>query len=814
MDEKGVSGSFFVISKENSDSLYPMVFGVSCAFFALRLLPEPDMCDDKWSEIRNRMLQGSAHLLGLLVWRVRREEFESGKSNLLHKLKNAEKEIEELKKIRSEDAKANEKVVSIFAAQEQNWFNERKKLRQQIGALVNELRVLETKKDKTISELNGKLQENEVLMQSKDKSVEEEETRRQELEKKLKKAENLVEELRETANLEAQRHSNEISKHKTAFIELVSNQRQLEAEMGRALRQVEVAKQELDSVHEQKEQSILMTQKLSLELVKMRKDLEQKDQILSAMLRKSKLDTAEKQMLLDEVKLSKSKRKQLELETARWKAVSESRHDRHSLRNMLSKHVNSKSDIHSGGKGVHSNATILLDIGKSRSEKTDYLSEYNQPKFRKGREAFSLLSDPNSTEGSKEQKFTTDIQQLENWVQSEAEKCKIAIEERHHIEMDAFAEQLRRKDEKIEAFRWRLLSMELESKRFQSHIEGLDHELAQLRQDNLKLEARLLNREAELHSLKEQFALLSNPPDFQKTNLNSSLHEVAVSRDTVWSKVKIIKRKPGKKEQEKKMKPEAISQAVAIEEQDDTPENRHLKDIILRFESPEKEIKEGEVASFSEDIVSAETSTSVGQGISTKINPTWKVDLHALGVSYKIKRLKQQLLMLERLTGNQESYEKGESNNDGQFGIKEFYTLMSYLNKQVDRYQSLQGKTDDICKRMNDNGLDFDSGSSKIARTEEETKRLEHFLEETFQLQRYIVATGQKLMEVQTKIASGFIEDIEEINRPASFDMKRFADTVRTLFREVQRGLEVRISRLIGDLEGTLACDCIVHFQK
>ncbi|KAL2556257.1 Ribonuclease P protein subunit P38-related [Forsythia ovata] len=814
MDEKGVSGSFFVISKENSDSLYPMVFGVSCAFFALRLLPEPDMCDDKWSEIRNRMLQGSAHLLGLLVWRVRREEFESGKSNLLHKLKNAEKEIEELKKIRSEDAKANEKVVGIFAAQEQNWFNERKKLRQQIGALVNELRVLETKKDKTISELNGKLQENEVLMQSKDKSVEEEETRRQELQEKLKKAENLVEELRETAKCEAQRHSNEISKHKTAFIELVSNQRQLEAEMGRALRQVEVARQELDSVLEQKEQSILMTQKLSLELVKMQKDLEQKDQILSAMLRKSKLDTAEKQMLLDEVKLSKSKRKQLELETARWKAVSESRHDRHSLRNMLSKHVNSKSDLHSGGKGLHSKATMLLDIGKSRSEKTDYLSEYNQPKFRKGQEAFSPLSDPHSTDGSKEQKFTIDIQQLENWVQSEAEKCKIAIEERHHIEMDAFAEQLRLKDEKIETFRWRLLSMELESKRFQSHVEGLDHELARLRQDNLKLEARLLNREAELHSLKEQFALLSNPPDFQKTNFNSSLHEVSVSRDTVWSKVKIIKRKPGKKEQEKKMKPEAISQALAIEEQDDTQENRHLKDIVLRLESPEKEIKEGEVAAFSEDIVSAETSTSIGQGISTKINPTWKVDLHALGVSYKIKRLKQQLLMLERLTGSQESDEKGESNNDGQFGIKGFYTLMSYLNKQVDRYQSLQGKTDDICKRMNDNGLDFDSGSSKIARTEEETKRLEHFLEETFQLQRYIVATGQKLMEVQTKITSGFIGDIEEINKPASFDMKRFADTVRTLFREVQRGLEVQISRLIGDLEGTLACDCIVHFQK
>ncbi|CAA2968982.1 interaptin-like isoform X1 [Olea europaea subsp. europaea] len=814
MDEKGVSGSFVVISKENSDSLCPMFFGVSCAFFALRLLPEPDMCDHKWSEIRNRMLQGSAHLLGLLVWRVQREEVESGKSKLLHKLEAAKKEAEELKKIRSEDAKANEKVVSIFAAQEQTWFNERKKLRQQIGALVNELRVLETEKDKTISELKGKLQENEVLMQSKDKSVEEKETRSRELEENLKKAENLVEELRAAVKREAQLHSNEISKHKTAFIELVSNQRQLEAEMGRALRQVKVVKQELDSVLEQKEKSILMTQKLSLELVKLRKDLEQKDQILSAMLRKSKLDTAEKRMLLEEVKLSKSKRKQLELETARWKEVSESRHERNSLRNMLSKHVNSKSDIHSVGKVVHSKATMLLDIGKPRSEKTDFLSEYNQPNFRKGPEAFSPVSEPHSTDGSEEQKFTTDILHLENWVQSESEKCKIAIQERHHIEMDAFAEQLRLKDKKIEALRWHLLSMELESKRFQSHVEGLDHELARLRQDNPKLEARLLNREAELHSLKEKLALLSNSPDFQKTKFNSSLHKGAESRDPVWSKVKIIKRKPGKKEQETKMKPEAISQAVAVEEENETSENRYLKDIVLTLESPQKEIKEGEVAAFSKDILSAETSTSIGQGIGTKTNPSWKVDLHALGVSYKIKRLKQQLLMLERLTGNQESCENGESNNDIQFGIKGFYALMSFLNKQVDRYQSLQGNTDDICKRMQESALDFNGGSSKIARTEEETKRLELFLEETFKLQRYIVATGQRLMQVQTKIASGFERDIEEIEKPANFDMKRFADTIKTLFREVQRGIEVGISRLIGDLEGTLACDSIVHFQK
>ncbi|KAL0358869.1 UNVERIFIED_CONTAM: hypothetical protein Sangu_0736300 [Sesamum angustifolium] len=199
----------------------------------------------------------------------------------------------------------------MFAAREQSWFDERKKLRQQIGALMNDLRVLEMKKEKTIAELGEKLKETEVILQSKDELIEEGEKTRRETEEKLEKAETLAEELTGTVKSEAQRHSSEISKHKTAFIELVSNQRQLEAEMGRAVRQLEAAKEELDLVLEQKEELVLVNQRLSMELVKMHKDLEQKDQILSAMLRKSKLDTAEKEMLLKEVKLSKAKESKL-----------------------------------------------------------------------------------------------------------------------------------------------------------------------------------------------------------------------------------------------------------------------------------------------------------------------------------------------------------------------------------------------------------------------------------------------------------------------------------------------------------------------
>lgn len=91
MDEKGVLSSCLITSEGRRESLCPIFFGVSCAFVALGLLPEPEKCDESLLEVRNRMLQGSAHLLGLLVWRVQRYEARNEKSELLLKLANAEK---------------------------------------------------------------------------------------------------------------------------------------------------------------------------------------------------------------------------------------------------------------------------------------------------------------------------------------------------------------------------------------------------------------------------------------------------------------------------------------------------------------------------------------------------------------------------------------------------------------------------------------------------------------------------------------------------------------------------------------------------
>ncbi|KAE8723882.1 Ribonuclease P protein subunit P38-related isoform 3 [Hibiscus syriacus] len=225
-----------------------------------------------------------------------------------------------------------------------------------------------------------------------------------------------------------------------------------------------------------------------MEITKMRKDLEQKDKILSAMLRKSKLDTAEKQLLLKEVKVSKAKKKQAEMETERWKAVSETRHERHSLKGMF------RNEAPTSAK---------LDVSELKTDP----------------EVFYPLTDFQSPQGTEDFVVTADVKRLECWVREEAENYANVIEKRHHLELDAFAEQMRLKDEKLEEFRWQLLNMELESERLQSHVEVLNQDVSQLRQDYMKLEALLLEREEELDSLKDQFASQLKPPSCQKGDI-------------------------------------------------------------------------------------------------------------------------------------------------------------------------------------------------------------------------------------------------------------------------------------------------------
>lgn len=299
------------------------------------------------------------------------------------------------------------------------------------------------------------------------------------------------------------------------------------------------------------------------------------------------------------------------------------------------------------------------------------------------------------------------MKQLEGWVRSEAERYAAVIEQRHHLEIDAFIEQLRLKDEKLETYQWRLLSMEIESKRLDSHLEGLNKEISQLRHNNMKLEALLSEREEESTSLKGQFASQLRFLHSQMNNFKSKAEEKNQKRET--GLVELSQEEGTKKENETSSYTESNNQTLEVQSPDKVFETE--KNVLHEGTS-----EEGSVTCASPvEVNGAEklVISSPGQASSTNNNSLWRMDLQALGVSYKIKRLKQQLLMLERFTGKHDNGEDHkEGIDEGQSGMKGYLSLMSLLNKQIGRYQSLQGKVDDLCQRM----VSFDSPFKSVSK--------------------------------------------------------------------------------------------------
>ena len=90
----------------------------------------------------------------------------------------------------------------------------------------------------------------------------------------------------------------------------------------------------------------------------------------------------------------------------------------------------------------------------------------------------------------------------------ETEKYTAMIKHRHAAEIEAFTEQLRLKDEKLEAFRWRAVSMDVEAARLRSRIQELEPRLAQHERHSAGVDALLLDRENENRALKERLEAL------------------------------------------------------------------------------------------------------------------------------------------------------------------------------------------------------------------------------------------------------------------------------------------------------------------
>ena len=73
------------------------------------------------------------------------------------------------------------------------------------------------------------------------------------------------------------------------------------------------------------------------------------------------------------------------------------------------------------------------------------------------------------------------------------------------------------------------------------------------------------------------------------------------------------------------------------------------------------------------------------------------------------------------------------------------------------------------------------------------------------------MGAGQRSAELNSKIAGGDVSGSGE--RFLNYSAGQFGDVIRALLRDIQRGLEVRVARIIGNLEGTLARDGILRIR-
>ncbi|XP_008785030.1 uncharacterized protein LOC103703811 [Phoenix dactylifera] len=160
----------------------------------------------------------------------------------------------------------------------------------------------------------------------------------------------------------------------------------------------------------------------------------------------------------------------------------------------------------------------------------------------------------------------------------------------------------------------------------------------------------------------------------------------------------------------------------------------------------------------------------------------WKVDGESAGVSSKLKLLEQELINLEKV------------------GKGDLSTISSLMRKQAKRYQSLAGKIDDLCRRMQVSDP-CDPNLSPEFRTQRQTE----FLLEAFHLQNRATEIRHKLSTLQTETTKSNFGD--ELTAQAKLSTRRSLDLVRNNFKEIQRNLEIWLARIMGDLEGILARD-------
>ncbi|KAG0587963.1 hypothetical protein KC19_2G205000 [Ceratodon purpureus] len=489
------------------------------------------------------------------------EAWDDERRLLVQKLSAAEAQVASVLKSRHEDAKANEKVVGIFASYEQNWKNEKKKLKREIELLRNEIigkrnrslrnsdggKGCEECKSKVqeLEKLEDKLCEKEFLMAAAMDEARSDQHERNQLAGKLAMVELCLLD-----------HKDKLSKEtaKSADLQVTiagvnRKHEETEHKLMCAMSELESAKREIESITAAKMNQNAMIEELLEELTDLQKDVGDKEEIIAVLMKRSNIDRKEREELLHQLAHAKTKRKAAETEKDRWKRLAEERarnvpvgRDAQKARRSLGSKVemDKLSEVQrSHNEEVHSLRSMyvtklesLQEQLKNYEDKVALLESRIESQKRKSKQEERAPEDvkakdhvnchelvtlfesivPDVNVVQQLDGFASEIQEvpmstvaLKDWLKQWLEVVKNQhaqhLEQRHWRELDAFERQMRLKDERLESFRWQLLSMESEFSKMKSELEMLKSRLAMAVDEKCRAERAVEVKDKELRAL-------------------------------------------------------------------------------------------------------------------------------------------------------------------------------------------------------------------------------------------------------------------------------------------------------------------------
>lgn len=773
-------------------------------------------------------------------------ELEREKIKLLRKLEEAEAEVEEMKKRRAEDARANEKVAAIFATQRQHWKMEKKKLKQQLEILLKQSQAFE--------------------------------------------------EFPSEEKLDCSR----CARKDGLMSDLEARSLQMEDELVRAFNGLEICKKDCKIMFEEKKE---ITERLSSEIVRLRRDIDEKEEVISSLLRKSD----EKEELERKLTIVEAKRKQGDWPGLEKSLHAVHIKQRHLLEmDAFERQMRAKDER----MEVFRQKLLSMDnkLEKLQTENRDLVRSLELAKAKNANLEILLKEKDSLLRSLKENLIFNEKSQMHSHSDQsllEFEDAKYKIEKVEHKATKFRAvEESKAKDEEFREFtstavKAKLLQTQTDYEEGKERLSFLlksskSVPINYLRDRNfLRERLESIDEDSErvlptgnphLICLIQQATQAFGPCSHQETGLEGMLQTTkenagksgvqglppwAYNREqdgdpreelpTVVDKhvsgtckcgnaidnnqTEAVVVAPVKLQSERAIWGEwqkgRVTASVDSESQVSLPgRNGQLKGktVFQDQNGGEAERQTTElstthvqtipVKSFparKNDDISCDASSYLKHILEGRYSST-KKDAEALAISSDVKRLEQQLLQLEKISKAEVSkriHSKDETpimdlnteNGNDYEQVKSKSASLStiqLLKKQFKRYQALIGKIEDLCTRIHEKDPAHTNTGS---RSREQIAAQELFLIETFQLQHYLAATGQKLIAIQSDIAHKSCAMDNEIAFTANFNVMQSVESVKSHLKEIQRSLEKRLARVIGDLEGTLARDGVLHVR-